>query len=59
LKARDIKALRKRIGLTQVQFARAVGVSFVTVNRWENGHTSPSPLARKYMAKVAKEHDNA
>lgn len=32
-----VLTLRKRLGLTQEQFARELGVSFATVNRWENG----------------------
>ena len=40
-----IKQFRGRLGLTQVALAARLGVSFVTVNRWENGQTKPSPLA--------------
>ncbi len=40
-----IKRFRKRFGLTQVELAQRLGVSFTTVNRWENGQTRPSPLA--------------
>jgi len=42
---RMIRALRKSMGLTQEQFAAKVGVTFSTVNRWENGRGKPSPLA--------------
>ncbi|MGE0679813.1 MAG: helix-turn-helix domain-containing protein [Candidatus Binatia bacterium] len=37
-----IKALRERLHLTQEVFARILGVSFATVNRWENGKTEPT-----------------
>ncbi len=40
-----IKRLRGRLGLTQVQFAELMGVSFASVNRWENGQSNPSALA--------------
>ena len=40
-----IKQMRGRLGLTQAELAARLGVSFVTVNRWENGQTKPSPLA--------------
>ncbi len=43
--AAQIKALRKWKGWTQERLAGEVGVNFVTVNRWENGHGEPSPLA--------------
>lgn len=39
-----IRELRKRLGLTQQQFAAQLGVSFVTLNRWENGQAKPSAL---------------
>lgn len=38
-----IKAIRKAMGLTQMEFARAFQVSFATVNRWERGHYQPLP----------------
>ena len=43
--AKMIGGLRDKLGLTQEQFAAKVGVTFSTVNRWENGRGKPSPLA--------------
>lgn len=40
-----IRKLRLENGLTQEQFAALVGVTYSSMNRWENGHTKPSPLA--------------
>jgi superfamily II DNA or RNA helicase/transcriptional regulator with XRE-family HTH domain len=40
-----VRALRIKYELTQVRMARIMGVSFATVNRWENGQSRPSPLA--------------
>lgn len=45
-----IKELRTSLGLTQEQFAAKVGVTFTTVNRWENGKSKPSPLALKRIS---------
>ena len=42
---RLIRELRKRTGLTQEKFAAKLGVTFPTINRWENGRAKPSPLA--------------
>lgn len=42
-----IRELRLENGLTQEQFAALVGVTYSSMNRWENGHTKPSPLARQ------------
>lgn len=41
----QIKQLRARLGLTQVVLAERLGVSFPTVNRWENGKSKPSQLS--------------
>ena len=40
-----IRELRLENGLTQEQFAAELGVTYSSMNRWENGHTKPSPLA--------------
>ncbi len=44
-----ISTLRRRLNMTQEEFAHAIGVTVSTVNRWENGHIEPSRLARKAM----------
>lgn len=36
-----IKAQRKRVGMTQVDLAKIVGVARVSLTQWENGDTSP------------------
>ncbi|MDI3477273.1 MAG: putative transcriptional regulator [Thermoanaerobacterium sp.] len=41
-----IKAIRMELNITQEQLARELNISFSTINRWENGHTSPSKLAK-------------
>jgi len=40
-----IKRMRSGLGLTQQALADRLGVSFATVNRWENGLTKPSQLS--------------
>ncbi len=50
-----IKELRAGLGLTQEQFAAKVGVTFSTVNRWENGRGKPSPLALRRIEELQKE----
>ena len=45
--AKMIRELRAKLGLTQEQFAAKVGVTWSTVNRWENGRGHPSPLAMR------------
>lgn len=37
----DIRRLRARLGVSQAGLAARLGVSYASVNRWENGHTTP------------------
>lgn len=50
--ARFVRELRERTGLTQEKFAAKLGVTFPTINRWENGRTKPSPLAMKQIEEL-------
>jgi transcriptional regulator with XRE-family HTH domain len=50
-----VKETRKRLGLTQVQFAQELGVSFQSVNRWERGKTKPLPILLKQIEAMVKE----
>ena len=45
-----VKHLRERLGLTQTQLADRIGVSFATVNRWENSQSRPTRLAWRGIA---------
>ncbi|MBK5262015.1 MAG: helix-turn-helix transcriptional regulator [Peptostreptococcaceae bacterium] len=42
-----VKKVRKKLNLSQSHLADALGVSFSTVNRWENNKVNPSKLAMK------------
>jgi transcriptional regulator with XRE-family HTH domain len=42
MKAIEIKEKRKKLGLTQKEFAKLVGVSTQTINGYENGKEIPS-----------------
>jgi putative transcriptional regulator len=53
--SKQIYAIRKAVGLTQEQFAARLGVTFPTVNRWENQKTIPSPLAMQKLEQLRKE----
>jgi DNA-binding transcriptional regulator YiaG len=50
-----VKETRKRLGLTQLQFAQTLGVSFQSVNRWERGKTKPLPIVLKQIEVMVKE----
>jgi putative transcriptional regulator len=47
-----VKTLRQRLGLTQEQFAHEVGVTFSTVNQWENGRRRPQPFLFKRLSEM-------
>ncbi|MGR9000002.1 MAG: helix-turn-helix domain-containing protein [Gammaproteobacteria bacterium] len=55
----QVKAVRRQLDLSQEELAHALGVSFATVNRWENSKTVPSKLAQtqftNYCAKMTKQ----
>ena len=50
-----IQQLRQLTDLTQVQLAESLGVAYATINRWENGHIQPSPLALKQLRALVVE----
>ena len=49
-----IRELRADLGLTQEQFAAKLGVTYSTINRWENKKGNPSPLAMLRIGKLQK-----
>lgn len=48
----DIKALRARLGDTQAQFARRIGVSRQAINQLERGATKPSTLMLATLRRI-------
>ena len=40
-----VREVRRQLNMSQEDLAHELGVSFATVNRWENGRTKPSKLA--------------
>lgn len=48
-----VRELRARLGLTQEEFARALGITVSTVCRWEKGRARPSKLACLSMHRMA------
>lgn len=51
-----IKSIREYLGLSQTEFADKIGVTFATVNRWENGRAIPTKLAQAILYEYCKEH---
>ena len=52
--SRLVRELRERTGLTQEKFAAKLGVTFPTINRWENGRAKPSPLAMQKIEELLR-----
>ncbi len=50
-----IRKLRKSLGLSQERLADRLGVSFTSVNRWENAQTKPSSLAKRQIEMLYNE----
>jgi putative transcriptional regulator len=50
-----VREVRRRLGLTQEQFAARLGVTFPTINRWENAKARPSKMAQKLLKGVLLE----
>ncbi len=48
--AAEIKTIRKNTGLTQVVFAKYMGVSVKTVEAWEAGRNHPEGAACRLLA---------
>lgn len=46
--------LRKRLGMTQDAFARALRIPLSTLRNWEQGRVLPDPAARSLLTIVAR-----
>ena len=45
--AETVRKVRRQLGISQEELAQELGVSFSTINRWENSKTVPFKLARR------------
>ena len=54
-----VRNARELIGLTQAKFAELVGVSYATVNRWENRQSRPNNLAWERILQLESSADGA
>lgn len=52
-----IKELRQKMVVSQVELAEKLGVSFATVNRWENGLHVPNYKMKREILKLCKKYD--
>ncbi len=52
-----IKSLRRKMNMSQEEFAKKLGVSFATINRYENGHFEPTIKVKRKITDLLKEYD--
>lgn len=50
----NVLSLRTSLKLSQEDFARRLGVHTRTVQRWENAHYDPSPLASRKLHEMTQ-----
>lgn len=51
----DVRVIRKRLGLSQSEFARRFGFGLATVRDWEQGRYQPDQAARSYLLVIERE----
>ncbi len=55
--SKEIKNLRQECLLSQEAFAKELGVSFATVNRWETGKTQPTYKALRTIREYCEKNN--
>ena len=55
--AADVRAIRKKLGMTQASFARRFGFGLATVRDWKQGRYQPDQAARSYLLVIEREPD--
>ena len=53
----QIKQVRLKLHLSQADFAKILGVSFTTINRYENGKSNPSYRALRAFEQLCKDRN--
>lgn len=53
---RIVKELREKLILSQQEFAELLGVSFASINRWENGKHEPTIKVKRKIVELCKEN---
>lgn len=49
--------LRNKLVMSQEEFAKYLGVLFVSINRWEKGHHEPTIKIKKKIIELCKENN--
>src|SRR6266704_623086 len=51
----DVKSLRRRLGLSQDEFARRYGFTPARIRDWEQGRSKPDGAVRAYLIVIDRE----
>ena len=51
-----VRYVREKLKMSQEELARALNISYVTVNRWENAKTKPTRLALSVFIDFCSKH---
>lgn len=54
--SKKVKTARVSLGISQEELAKRLNVSFATINRWENGKTTPNNLTQKVFIDFCANH---
>lgn len=55
--ADKVLKVRLQLNISQESLAKELGIAFVTLNRWENGHTEPKVLTLHRFDEFCKKHE--
>jgi putative transcriptional regulator len=51
----DVRAMRRKLGMTQETFAIRYGITLARVRDWEQGRSAPDGAVRAYLKVIEKE----
>jgi Predicted transcriptional regulator len=55
--SQKIRYVREKLNISQEDLARALNVSYATINRWENAKNKPVRMARVAFDDFCEKHD--
>ena len=55
--ANAILKLRAKLNMSQDELGKLLGVSFTSINRWENGHYEPTKLVKIRLKELFEKYD--
>jgi putative transcriptional regulator len=53
----DVKAIRRKLGMSQAKFAASFGFGIDAVQNWEQGRRRPEGAARAFLRVIEREPD--